>query len=121
MLKASRTWHETLHGGPSRVLRDQAIMEAADLENWPINVRLTLAPIIDRTLLAHPKSISTESRSHHVVLLDKTPRGTLDLDWRSLADPNGPFSNELPDDMRPGPRASLSATLPQCLPERIAR
>ena len=64
------------------VEREEALKRAADLENWPRNARMTLAPVVEGSMLAENKAITQEHRSYGVVILDDTACGTMEVEWR---------------------------------------
>jgi len=80
--------------------REQAVMQAAGIENWPTSQRVRGAPAVDKSVLSKADLVTSESRSYDVVVLDKTECGKLWITWRQMVPSEAPPPAELPAGIR---------------------
>jgi len=80
--------------------REQQVMDAAGIDDWPQSKHVTGAPSVDRSMLSRLDLVTQEDRSFSVVELDNTECGMLWIKWRHVAASDAPPPTELPADMR---------------------
>jgi len=80
--------------------REQALVLASGLEQWPQSQSLKLAPRVDKALLSLPDLVTRENESYDVVVLDSIDCGVAWVSWRHLVASDAPIPAELPRDLR---------------------
>jgi len=81
---------------------EQVIIQASNMAKWPKSDRVTVAPLINRSLLPGADLITDEQRSYSVIFLDKKSCAVLNLNWRRLEKSKELLPTQLPEEMRKG-------------------
>ncbi len=89
----------TLMGRPvisEQIKREQAIIDGANMKEWPQSDRLTVAPIVDSSFLSKNTIVTRQSRSYDNIVLDDADCGRVWIKWDKMVPSDVPLPTELP-------------------------